>query len=110
MATPTSSHRRRPDRGPEPLSAERRRHFQIEVARAHAQRRQVADAALTQLTAREPSPELVRTLPMVNQLAADLLTMAQPPSEELRPLAAELVSAHPVASSGAGVVLLRDYE
>lgn len=72
------------------LSAERQTRFQIDVARAYAQRRQVADAVSALLRARELSPEMVRALPMVKQLAADLLTMAQPPSEELRTLAAEL--------------------
>ncbi|MGW7822735.1 helix-turn-helix domain-containing protein [Streptomyces puniciscabiei] len=72
------------------LSAERQTRFQIDVARAYAQRRQVADAVSALFRARELSPEMVRALPMVKQLAADLLTMAQPPSEELRTLAAEL--------------------
>lgn len=77
------------------LSAERQTRFQIDVARAYAQRRQVADAVSALLTARELSPELVRALPLVKQLTADLLTMSQPPSEELRVLAGEL-GAHEV--------------
>lgn len=72
------------------LSAERQTRFQIDVARAYAQRRQVADAVSALLKAREQSPEMVRSLPMVKQLVADLLTMSQPPSEELRALAGEL--------------------
>jgi transcriptional regulator with XRE-family HTH domain len=72
------------------LSAERQTRFQIDVARAYAQRRQVADAVSALLRARELSPEMVRALPMVKQLAADLLTMGQPPSEDLRALAGEL--------------------
>ncbi|MBJ6640375.1 helix-turn-helix transcriptional regulator [Streptomyces sp. DHE7-1] len=72
------------------LSAERQTRFQIDLARAYAQRRQVADAVSALLAARELSPELVRALPMVKQLIADLLTMSQPPSEELRALAGEL--------------------
>ncbi|MER6128306.1 helix-turn-helix transcriptional regulator [Streptomyces sp. NPDC001795] len=72
------------------LSAERQTRFQIDVARAYAQRRQVADAVSALVKARELSPELVRSLPLVKQLAADLLTMSQPPSEELRALAREL--------------------
>ncbi|MEV7689050.1 helix-turn-helix transcriptional regulator [Streptomyces bungoensis] len=72
------------------LSAERQTRFQIDLARAYAQRRQVADAVAALLAARELSPELVRALPMVKQLIADLLTMSQPPSEELRALAGEL--------------------
>jgi tetratricopeptide (TPR) repeat protein len=72
------------------LSAERQTRFQIDVARAYAQRRQVGDAVTALLSARELSPELVRALPLVKQLTADLLTMSQPPSEELRALAGEL--------------------
>lgn len=72
------------------LSAERQTRFQIDLARAYAQRRQVADAVSALLAARELSSELVRALPMVKQLIADLLTMSQPPSEELRALAGEL--------------------
>ncbi|WP_406170060.1 helix-turn-helix domain-containing protein [Streptomyces sp. NBC_00996] len=72
------------------LSAERQTRFQIDLARAYAQRRQVADAVSALLAACELSPELVRALPMVKQLIADLLTMSQPPSEELRALAGEL--------------------
>ncbi|MGN5379213.1 helix-turn-helix domain-containing protein [Streptomyces lasalocidi] len=72
------------------LSAERQTRFQIDVARAYAQRRQVAEAVSALMRARELSPEMVRALPMVKQLAADLLTMSQPPSQELRSLAAEL--------------------
>ncbi|WP_234342444.1 helix-turn-helix domain-containing protein [Streptomyces sp. NRRL B-3648] len=72
------------------LSAERQTRFQIDVARAYAQRRQVADAVSALLKAREQSPEMVRSLPVVKQLVADLLTMSQPPSEELRALAGEL--------------------
>lgn len=72
------------------LSAERQTHFQVDVARAYAQRRQVADAVSALIKAREQSPEMVRSLPMVKQLVADLLIMSQPPSEELRALAEEL--------------------
>ncbi|WP_245883073.1 helix-turn-helix domain-containing protein [Streptomyces hyaluromycini] len=72
------------------LSAERQTRFQIDAARAYAQRRQVADAISALVKARELSPEMVQALPMVKQLAADLLTMSQPPSEELRSLAREL--------------------
>ncbi|MEW2622633.1 transcriptional regulator [Streptomyces sp. NPDC048106] len=72
------------------LSPERQTRFQIDMARAYAQRRQVVDAVAALLKAREQSPEMVRSLPMVKQLVADLLTMSQPPSEELRALAGEL--------------------
>ncbi|MER5531899.1 helix-turn-helix transcriptional regulator [Streptomyces sp. NPDC002677] len=80
------------------LSAERQTRFRIDVARAYAQRRQVSDAVSALLRARELSPEMVRSLPMVKQLVADLLTMSGPPSEELRSLAAEL-GVHEVRTS-----------
>jgi tetratricopeptide (TPR) repeat protein len=72
------------------LSAERQTRFQIDVARAYAQRRQVPDAVAALMKARGLSSEMVRSLPMVKQIVADLLTMSQPPSEELRSLAGEL--------------------
>ncbi|MFF6824289.1 helix-turn-helix domain-containing protein [Streptomyces longwoodensis] len=72
------------------LSAERQTRFHIDVARAYAQRRQVPDAVAALMKARGLSSEMVRSLPMVKQIVADLLTMSQPPSEELRSLAGEL--------------------
>ncbi len=72
------------------LSAERQTRFQIDMARAHAQRRQVDEAVSALLKARQLSPEMTRAMPLVKQLVADLLTMSQPPSEALRTLAAEL--------------------
>jgi transcriptional regulator with XRE-family HTH domain len=76
------------------LSAERQTRFQIDVARAHAQRRQVPDAVSALLRARELSPGMVRAMPAVQQLAADLLAMSpsasEDPSEDLRALAREL--------------------
>ncbi|WP_432158376.1 MULTISPECIES: helix-turn-helix domain-containing protein [unclassified Streptomyces] len=72
------------------LSSERQTRFQIDVARAYAQRRQVADAVSALVKARALSSEMVRSLPMVKQLVADLLTMSRPPSEDLRALAGEL--------------------
>lgn len=72
------------------LSAERRTRFQVDVARAHAQRRQVADAVAAVLKAHQLSPEMVRAMPTMKQLVADLMTMSQPPSDPLRSLADEL--------------------
>ncbi|MDQ0991643.1 helix-turn-helix domain-containing protein [Streptomyces sp. V3I7] len=72
------------------LSAERQTRFQVDVARAHAQRRQTYDAVAALLRAQELSADLLRSLPMVKQLTADLLTMSQAPSQELRDLAEEL--------------------
>ncbi|MEV7504438.1 helix-turn-helix transcriptional regulator [Streptomyces sp. NPDC093018] len=71
------------------LSEERQARFHIDVARAHAQRRQVDDAVSALSEAKHLSPQLVNTLPSVKQLVADLLLMSQPPSEGLRRLAAE---------------------
>jgi tetratricopeptide (TPR) repeat protein len=72
------------------LSSERQTRFQIDIARAHAQRRQVGAAVAALLKAREFSPEMVRVMPRVKQLVSDLLTMSQPPSDQLRALANEL--------------------
>ncbi|MEU6540530.1 helix-turn-helix transcriptional regulator [Streptomyces sp. NPDC047000] len=81
------------------LSAERQTRFHVDVARAHAQRRHVDDAVRALLKARETSPEMVQGLPVVKRLAADLLTMSQPPSEELRSFTEEL-GVSEVRSSG----------
>ena len=71
------------------LSEERQARFHLDVARAHAQRRQVDDAVSALSEAKDLSPQLVNTLPSVRQLVADLLLMSQPPSEGLRRLAGE---------------------
>lgn len=72
------------------LSPERQTRFRVDVARAHAQRRQVDGAVSSLLEARRLSSEMVRAMPLVKQLVADLMTMSQPPSVELRALAAEV--------------------
>lgn len=72
------------------LSPERQTRFQIDVSRAYAQRRQVAEAVSALLKARQLSPEMAQSLPLTKRLVADLLTMSQPPSEELRVMAQEL--------------------
>jgi transcriptional regulator with XRE-family HTH domain len=69
------------------LSAERRARTLIDVARAHAQRRQVSEAVDVLRHAEEISPELVGGHELVRQLVSDLLSMQDPPSEELRELA-----------------------
>jgi transcriptional regulator with XRE-family HTH domain len=69
------------------LSAERRARTLIDVARAHAQRRQVGEAVAALRQAEEISPELVRGHDLVRQLVSDLLTMQDPPLAELRELA-----------------------
>jgi transcriptional regulator with XRE-family HTH domain len=72
------------------LSAERRARMLIEVARAHAQRRQVSEALAVLLQAEEITPEQVRGHGVVRQLVSDLVTMQDPPSGELRDLAGRL--------------------
>jgi tetratricopeptide (TPR) repeat protein len=72
------------------LSAERRARMLIDVARAHAQRRQVAEAVAALRQAEDITPEQVRGHEVVRQLVSDLLTMQDPPSGELRELAARV--------------------
>ncbi|MCW2859318.1 MAG: transcriptional regulator, family [Actinoallomurus sp.] len=69
------------------LSAERQGRMLIDVARAHAQRRDVNEAVATLRRGEEITPEQLRAHPLVRQLVADLLTMQNPPSQELRELA-----------------------
>jgi transcriptional regulator with XRE-family HTH domain len=69
------------------LSAERQARTLIDVARAHAQRRQVSEAVAVLRQAEDISPELVAGHEQVRQLVSDLLTMQDPPSAELRELA-----------------------
>lgn len=69
------------------LSAERQGRMLIDVARAHAQRRDVDSAVATLLRGEEITPEQVRAHPLVRQLVSDLLTMQNPPGEDLRELA-----------------------
>jgi transcriptional regulator with XRE-family HTH domain len=69
------------------LSAERRARMLIDVARAHAQRRQVGEAVAALREAEQITPEQVRGHELVRQLVSDLLTMRDPPSSELRELA-----------------------
>jgi transcriptional regulator with XRE-family HTH domain len=72
------------------LSPERRARMLIDVARAHAQRRQVQDAVAALREAEEITPEQVRGHDGVRQLVSDLLTMQDSPSSELRDLAGRL--------------------
>jgi transcriptional regulator with XRE-family HTH domain len=72
------------------LSAERRARILIDVARAHAQRRQVSEAVATLHEAEQITPEQVRGHDVVRQLVSDLLTMQDPPSPDLRDLAVRL--------------------
>lgn len=72
------------------LSAERRARMLIDLARAHAQRRQVRDAIAALREAEAITPEQVRGHDVVRQLVSDLLTMQDPPASELRELAGRL--------------------
>lgn len=75
------------------LSAERRARMLIDVARAHAQRRQIGDAVAALQEAEDITPEQVRGHELVRQLVSDLLTMQDPPSADLRGLAARVGTA-----------------
>jgi tetratricopeptide (TPR) repeat protein len=75
------------------LSAERRARMLIDVARAHAQRRQVSEAVDALREAEQITPEQIRGHELVRQLISDLLTMQDPPSAELRELAMRLGAA-----------------
>jgi transcriptional regulator with XRE-family HTH domain len=74
------------------LSAERRARMLIDVARAHAQRRQIHEAVAALRQAEEITPEQVRSHERVRQLVSDLLTMQDPPATELRGLAGRLTA------------------
>ncbi|MGH3219441.1 MAG: helix-turn-helix domain-containing protein [Streptosporangiaceae bacterium] len=75
------------------LSAERRARMLIDIARAHAQRRQVTEAVAALREAEEITPEQTRSHELVRQLVSDLLTMHEPASSELRGLAGRLTAA-----------------
>ncbi len=72
------------------LSAERRARMLIDVARAHAQRRQVAEAIAALSKAEDITPEQIRGHGLVRQLVFDLLAMQDPPASELRNLAGRI--------------------
>ncbi len=74
------------------LSAERQARMLIDVARAHAQRRQVPEAVVALRQAEEITPEQFRGHDLVRQLVSDLLTMQDPPASELRELAGRLAA------------------
>jgi transcriptional regulator with XRE-family HTH domain len=74
------------------LSPERQARLLIDVARAHAQRRQVHEAVATLAEAEAITPEQVRGHDLVRQLVSDLLTMQDPPTAELRGLAGRLAA------------------
>ncbi|MFG1683979.1 hypothetical protein ACGFNP_27675 [Nonomuraea sp. NPDC049269] len=69
------------------LSSERKGRLYVDLARAHAQRRQVDEAVAVLLEAESITPEQIRNHRVVRQLASDLLTMQDPASPDLRGLA-----------------------
>jgi transcriptional regulator with XRE-family HTH domain/HPt (histidine-containing phosphotransfer) domain-containing protein len=72
------------------LSAERQARMLIDVARAHAQRRQVDEAVAALREVDQITPEQVRGHEQVRQLVSDLFTMQDPPSGDLRDLSRRL--------------------
>ncbi len=75
------------------LSPERRARMLIDVARAHAQRRQVQEAVAALRQAEDITPEQVRAHGLVRQIVSDLLTMQDAPSNDLRGLAGRVSAA-----------------
>ncbi|MFD0691438.1 helix-turn-helix transcriptional regulator [Actinomadura fibrosa] len=69
------------------LSGERRARLNVDLARAHAQRRQVDEAVAALLEAESITPEQIRNHRITRQIVSDLLTMQDPPSPDLRELA-----------------------
>jgi hypothetical protein len=74
------------------LSPERRARMLIDVARAHAQRRQVADAVAALTEAERLTPEQVHAHALVRQVVADLEAMQTPPSAELAALSVRVAA------------------
>ncbi|AYF73085.1 XRE family transcriptional regulator [Nocardia yunnanensis] len=70
------------------LSPERQARFLVDLARAHAQRRQASEALDALLTAERLTPELVHTDHRAREVVRDLLQFAgRRPADELRELA-----------------------
>ena len=72
------------------LSSERRARMLLDVARAHAQRRQVTEAVAALRQADELTPEQLSGHYLARQIVSDLLAMENPPGEELRELSVRL--------------------
>ena len=72
------------------LSLERQARMLIDLARAHTQRRQVAEAVTALRQAEDITPEQVREHDLARQVVTDLLTMQDPPSSDLFALAGRL--------------------
>jgi transcriptional regulator with XRE-family HTH domain len=75
------------------LSAERRSRLLLDVARARTQRRQVTEAVAALSEAEAVAPELLHGHYLARQLISDLLTMQDPPGDELRALSVRLGTA-----------------
>lgn len=74
------------------LSAERRARMLIDIARAHAQRRQIGNAVAALRQAEDLTPEQVHAHALVRQVVADLLAMQNPPSAELAALSVRVAA------------------
>lgn len=74
------------------LSPERRARMLIDVARAHAQRRQVDSAVAALRQAEELTPEQVHAHALVRQVVADLVAMQTPPSADLAALSVRVAA------------------
>ncbi len=74
------------------LSPERQSRLLIDVARAHAQRRQADEAVAALLQAEEIAPDQVRGHEVVRQLVNDLMAVRERPTSGLRDLAARLTA------------------
>jgi len=72
------------------LSPERQARLLIDVARAHAQRRQLPLVVSTLRQAEQVTPEQVRTHPLVRELVEDALRSEQGDDAELQQLAKDL--------------------
>jgi transcriptional regulator with XRE-family HTH domain len=72
------------------LSAERRARMLVDVARAHAQRRQVTEAVTALTQAEDITTEQVHGHYLARQIVSDLLSMQDPPEPGLRALAVRL--------------------
>jgi transcriptional regulator with XRE-family HTH domain len=72
------------------LSPERQARMLLDVARAHAQRRQVDQAAAALRQAEDVTPEQIRGHYLARQIVSDMLTMQDPPGPDLHALSVRL--------------------
>jgi transcriptional regulator with XRE-family HTH domain len=80
------------DLDPSGLSPERRARLLIDVARAHAQRRQLPEAVAALVQAERLTPEQVHAHALVRLVVADLLAMQNPPGPELAALSVRVAA------------------